>query len=506
MMMINKRMITSLKSYHKPNLLFSSLFAWWWRSTKSTTTTLQANHIKYLSSSNNSTTTIYDVISQNSNLKHDNTQLQLAKILDSLVSNSNKYLIETTNQQISKIPKGIYIYGSVGTGKTMLADLFYSTLIQKLSNSNNTLKNQVKRIHFHDFIRQVHRRIHHERQLNVKMSGLEAIINVADTLSKEAGVYIIDEFFISDVAEMFTITPLLTEMLRPSQQTQQTQQRRSVILVITSNTSPQNLAKGLDNVYDTFQNVFVTPILLKHVRVYEMTNNQDYRSLGQNTTITTSNNNNNFIISSNPDETGQQLSHSRCNNSKETLSHPVQLSTTFGRKLLIDQSWINTTNHQPECLVHFQWLCGYSLPALGVGDYASMCDYFSTIIITDVPEMRPIHFGKDGDSYRRFALFLDIAYDRRTNVIVISKASMLFNPAVNKEDNDEELLKEWITETLQNEDNNTIQAPAEESKGGRWASDLPSFRPEQAMKVSQLAAFRRAESRWKEMSRGIVRK
>lgn len=81
-------------------------------------------------------------------------------------------------------PKGLYLYGDVGTGKTMLMDLFYSTLPPGIKRK--------RRVHFHAFMIDVHKRVH-----AVKASAGDIgdpILPVARDLANEASVLCFDEF------------------------------------------------------------------------------------------------------------------------------------------------------------------------------------------------------------------------------------------------------------------------------------------------------------------------
>jgi protein AFG1 len=91
----------------------------------------------------------------------------------------------------SNVPKGLYMYGDVGSGKTMLMDMFYDTL-----PSNITSKT---RIHFHNFMQDVHKRLH---AMKLKHgSDLDAILYVAADIAEKASVLCFDEFQCTDVAD-----------------------------------------------------------------------------------------------------------------------------------------------------------------------------------------------------------------------------------------------------------------------------------------------------------------
>jgi len=83
------------------------------------------------------------------------------------------------------IPKGLYLYGDVGSGKTMLMDLFYHTLPPNITRR--------RRVHFHAFMVDVHKRLH-AAKIALGLDGGDPILPVARDLAKYAAVLCFDEF------------------------------------------------------------------------------------------------------------------------------------------------------------------------------------------------------------------------------------------------------------------------------------------------------------------------
>ncbi len=89
------------------------------------------------------------------------------------------------------LPKGLYMYGDVGSGKTMMMDIFYETLPHNISSKT--------RVHFHNFMQDVHKRLH-----VLKMehgTDLDAVKYIAADLAERGSVLCFDEFQCTDVAD-----------------------------------------------------------------------------------------------------------------------------------------------------------------------------------------------------------------------------------------------------------------------------------------------------------------
>jgi cell division protein ZapE len=118
--------------------------------------------------------------------------------------------------------KGLYIWGEVGRGKTMLMDLFFAACPVR----------RKRRAHFHAFMLDVHERLRSYRnKLKFgEISGSDPVILTADDLAEEAWVLCFDEFHVTDIADAMILGRLFTRLFE-----------RNVIVVATSNVEPAEL-------------------------------------------------------------------------------------------------------------------------------------------------------------------------------------------------------------------------------------------------------------------------
>ena len=122
-------------------------------------------------------------------------------------------------------PKGLYIYGGVGRGKSMLMDLFYECLPDHVPS---------QRVHFHEFMIGVHDYIHSRREADGIREGVDATLPLlACRIAERSRVLCFDEFHVTDVADAMILGRLFRSLFE-----------QGVSVIATSNWEPDRLYEG----------------------------------------------------------------------------------------------------------------------------------------------------------------------------------------------------------------------------------------------------------------------
>ncbi|GAA6008583.1 hypothetical protein JCM11491_003356 [Sporobolomyces phaffii] len=286
------------------------------------------------------------------------------------------------------LPKGLYLFGSVGCGKSFLMDLFFANLPEKYARSGNEPGGfGSRRVHFHQFMMDVHKQGH-----KIKMEhgvSQDWIVMVARDIAEETRVLCFDEFQVTDIADAMILRRLMEAL-----------HAHGVVCVMTSNRAPDELYK---NGIQRDQFVPCIELIKSSFVVHCLDSDIDYRKRPRALSKVYFD----PLNESNRTEMSK-LFHSAC--SAETPPEEIvssRILSVWGRTLHIPLSTSKVA------LFKFSDLCGGPHSA---ADYLEITKTFSTVFLTEVPQLGL----ETKDQARRFILFIDAAYEARTKLFILS--------------------------------------------------------------------------------------
>jgi cell division protein ZapE len=293
-----------------------------------------------------------------------------AELAEAAAAPLGKRLLRGLTHSAADAPRGVYLWGGVGRGKTWLMDLFFASL-------NVAAK---RRTHFYRFMQEVHTDL---KRLKGQQSPLDG---VADKIAKKARVICFDELFVSDIADAMILGALFEGLLK-----------RGVALVFTSNVKPKDLYKG-----GLQRDRFLPTIALleKRCEVLAVDGGVDYR-LRQLTAAP-------IYLSSGDASTLTKL--------EELFDDLSDDDVESGGTITVNNRKIKVVRESENVIwFEFSSLCeGPRSPA----DYVAIASEYQSVLIANVPV-----FDDSGDNAaRRFISVIDEFYDRGVNV-VLSAAS-----------------------------------------------------------------------------------
>lgn len=272
--------------------------------------------------------------------------------------------------------QGLYLYGPVGRGKSMLMDLFF----------RSSLVAGKRRVHFHEFMRDIHHEIHRWRQAKTRRDA-DPIPKLARSIAAETWLLCLDELQVTDIGDAMIVGRLFQALLD-----------EGVVMVITSNRAPAELYKdGLQR--DRFL-PFIA-LIEQRFEVIELQSERDYR-LGR--------------------KRGLQVYHWPNDEAAESALELAFARLTEGTRPVPQQFEVNgRTVRVPLAAMgvarfSFAQLCG---AALGPSDYLALAGRYHTLILADVPVLSPAN----ADQARRFVTLVDALYERRVTLICSAAAA-----------------------------------------------------------------------------------
>ena len=315
-------------------------------------------------------------------LAPDPAQLALVRRLDSLARELARYRPQTREPRWKRLlgnangrvaPRGLYVWGGVGRGKTMLMDLFYERAALE----------RKRRVHFHRFMQEIHQSLHAIRQR--QRSGhlwddADPITLVCQSIAEKAVLLCFDEFQVTDITDAMILGRLFEGLLG-----------QGVVIVATSNTPPRDLYRdGLN------RNAFLPFIAMLESRLDVMSGPRDYRLdriAGEALYVTPLG----VAAEARIERLWRELTRGI-----EERSRSLQVS---GRVIEAERTAGGIARFS------FAELCQRPL---GPRDHIAIAEAFHTVIVTGVPHLPKAYHNEA----RRFTILIDTLYDRRTRLIV----------------------------------------------------------------------------------------
>jgi cell division protein ZapE len=278
-------------------------------------------------------------------------------------------------------PRGVYLWGGVGRGKTLLMDFFDESLGVVAR----------ERTHFYRFMRRVHAEL---RDIRDRTDPLDL---VAQRFAARDRVICLDEFFVADIADAMLLAGLLEGLFR-----------YGVTLVATSNVAPQQLYK------DGLQRQRFLPaiaLLERHVEVVNLDGGIDYRLRQLESAPTYFET---AVTSSNGTAPGMPTAAAQFKQRFDALAGPMRTGRTV---LTIEERPIVAQASAPGMVwFEFDDICD---GPRSQNDYVELARLYHTIFIANIP----IFTTANENAARRFIMLIDELYDRNVNIVVSAAAA-----------------------------------------------------------------------------------
>lgn len=315
----------------------------------------------------------YQKLLQTGEIKPDAAQLRAVQELSEIEAALAQPAARGTFFRRKKVAPihGLYLWGGVGRGKSMLMDLFFA----------ESTEPKKRRIHFHAFMQEIQADLHEVRKTGVK----DAIAPVADKIVARTRLLCFDEMQITDIADAMIVGRLFERMFAGG-----------VCVVTTSNRVPDDLYKdGLN------RNLFVPfiGVLKQHLKVHEVLSETDYRQgllEGRKSYFS-------------PLGTAAEASVDKVWD--DLVGQPGEPLAIHhkGREILLPRFWGGVAR------ATFADLCAQPL---GPGDYLQIAETARVLILTDIPELS----ASAQNEAKRFVTLIDALYEARVKLIVSAAA------------------------------------------------------------------------------------
>jgi len=330
----------------------------------------------------------YAELARSGEIVHDARQLEVARALDALLGEIVSKRLAAKKSSLGwlfakraprELVRGLYIHGGVGRGKTMLMDMFFELVPAQ----------RKRRIHFNNFMADVHDRItRHRADLREgRTKESDPVPPVARALAQEAWVLCFDEFSVTDIADAMVLSRLFSALFA-----------EGVVLVATSNVAPDDLYRdGLN------RGLFLPfiDILKAHARIINLDSETDYRMLKLDRMPV-------YVTPLGP-EADRQMDAAWEAATQGLAEAPASIAV-LGRSVHVPRAAGRAARFD------FADLCD---APLGARDYIAIAERYDTILVDNVPVLDQTRRS----ATKRFILFIDTVYDTRKRLVLSAAAA-----------------------------------------------------------------------------------
>jgi len=277
-------------------------------------------------------------------------------------------------------PHGLYIWGPVGRGKSMLMDLFFA----------DAPVEKKRRVHFHEFMLEVHERLHRRRQELISSGAspeADTIVLIAREIARETRLLCFDEFQVTNIADAMILGRLFETLFE-----------EGLTVIATSNRAPDDLYKdGLQR--DRF--LPFIELVKQRLEILELGGAQDYR-LGRIRNLDLYLTPLGAWATKKLDEAFRALA--------DGADGEPRVLRTQGRDVEVPRSAPGVA------MAHFLDWCA---KPMGAADFLCIADNFHTVILAEIPRMGP----NNRDKAVRFITLVDSFYERKVKFVCSAAAS-----------------------------------------------------------------------------------
>lgn len=309
-------------------------------------------------------------------ITHDDNQFQvmacLQDLYDRVLAQQSPGFLQKIGLCKAKPVQGIYLWGSVGTGKTFMIDLFFDCL---------PIKNKL-RIHFHAFMQRIH------RELKTLQGHKDPLQMLAKKIASETCLLCFDEFFVSDIADAMLLGGLFTALFT-----------NGVCLVTNSNCAPDDLYKN-----GMLRERFLPAIevIKANTHVIHMQTNNDYRLR--------------HLLEAGVYYT--PLGAHAEQNMEHSFKHYADNSSISTSPIIILDRPIEVIKATDTTIwFEFTAICG---KPRSQNDYLELAAIYRTVLVSDIP----IIGERDEDLITTFVKLVDVFYDEKIRLILSAASNV----------------------------------------------------------------------------------